>query len=79
MPARPPDFPVNMQHNCRGYPVEVRVRRWVEMGHEFLQRVAADPRCPVEVQAEAHRLQVMCESLGAGDARAWWPDLSEHE
>jgi hypothetical protein len=58
-------------------PFEVRVRRWAESAHEFLGRVATDPRCPEDVRREAHRWQLECEHLGDPYPAAWWPNLSE--
>jgi hypothetical protein len=58
-------------------PFEVRVRAWVEQAHEFLSRVATDPRCPEDVRREAQRWQVACEHLGDPYPEAWWPHLSE--
>jgi hypothetical protein len=58
-------------------PFEVRVREWAWGAHEFLSRVATDPRCPEDVRREAHRWQVMCEHLGDPYPESWWPHLSE--
>lgn len=58
-------------------PFEVLVRRWAEQTHEFLARLAADPRCPDTVRQEAKSWAVECEHLSDGGPHAWWPDLEE--
>jgi hypothetical protein len=58
---------------------EVRVRRWAEQAHEFLSRMATDPRCPEDIRHEALRWQHACEHLGEPYQEAWWPQLGRLE
>jgi hypothetical protein len=56
---------------------EVRVRRWAEQVHEFLQRLSQDDRLPDDVRGEAYLWQLECEHVADGAPAAWWPDRSE--